>query len=583
MKKYGLFIGVDEYDDPGIPSLSCAARDAREMASSFKHKLGFVTEVLTHDELKRGRRPFAELRRIGRELGPGDIFVFFFAGHGKTAGDKEQTTDQLFLLPDASGRALERGITAGDGLLSYRALRAETDDWVGVQRAFILDACRMPLRSEEAHTRDGNNLARFQGEVVYRDATPNNSTSKQGESPFVILNSCQDEQRAEELEHYPGGHGLFSASILETLEQYAHIRKPVILDDSFTAALTDRMRQLARQYGNRETTQSPLRVGAELRLFGIDDMRDKQVAALLVDFDRQIAAGQLDRPVGDNCHDTLSQLATRAYDRDAQQALSIRLQTALDQREQESKRQRDQQRIEAARRLGNAAAYVNYLAACELCEHKAEADAAIDAEKAANETRQQQSSAQREKENAAREADAVKRHDAERDAAEKQRQEAERKIREAERADIRKADEDAWRRATNLDTEASYAAYLGQHSNGSFRTRAEERHGQKRAERLEQEMRDSELRMAEEAAISKQRQELADEYQNRKELDLKEPEQNKKDEQDKQQQEQQQQQGISKDDAQRLLNALANDEKNVQEKVKLAKAAKAKVKTVKNW
>jgi tetratricopeptide (TPR) repeat protein len=59
--------------------------------------------------------------------------------------------------------------------------------------------------------------------------------------------------------------------------------------------------------------------------------------------------------------------------------------------------------------------------------------------------------------------------------------------------------------------------------------------------------------------------------------------QNNKDEQDKKQQEQQQQQGMSKDDAQRLLNALANDEKNVQEKVKLAKAAKAKVKTVKNW
>ncbi len=57
-----------------------------------------------------------------------------------------------------------------------------------------------------------------------------------------------------------------------------------------------------------------------------------------------------------------------------------------------------------------------------------------------------------------------------------------------------------------------------------------------------------------------------------------------KSDQDKQQQKQQeQQQGMSKDDAQRLLNALANDEKNVQEKVKLAKAAKEKVKTVKNW
>jgi len=59
--------------------------------------------------------------------------------------------------------------------------------------------------------------------------------------------------------------------------------------------------------------------------------------------------------------------------------------------------------------------------------------------------------------------------------------------------------------------------------------------------------------------------------------------QNDQDNKNDQNKQQQQQQGISKDDAQRLLNALANDEKNVQEKVKLAKASKAKVKTVKNW
>jgi len=64
----------------------------------------------------------------------------------------------------------------------------------------------------------------------------------------------------------------------------------------------------------------------------------------------------------------------------------------------------------------------------------------------------------------------------------------------------------------------------------------------------------------------------------------------KKDEQDQDEeqkqdnsQNQQQQQGISKEDAERLLNAIANDEKNVQEKVKLAKAAKSKVRTLKNW
>lgn len=56
-----------------------------------------------------------------------------------------------------------------------------------------------------------------------------------------------------------------------------------------------------------------------------------------------------------------------------------------------------------------------------------------------------------------------------------------------------------------------------------------------------------------------------------------------KDNQDQKQQQQPQKQEISKDDAQRLLNSLANDEKNVQEKVKLAKANKSKVRTVKNW
>ena len=61
--------------------------------------------------------------------------------------------------------------------------------------------------------------------------------------------------------------------------------------------------------------------------------------------------------------------------------------------------------------------------------------------------------------------------------------------------------------------------------------------------------------------------------------------QNKPNDQNKDQNQQQQSQNqqISKEDAQRLLNSLATDEKNVQEKVKLAKAAKTKVRTEKNW
>jgi Ca-activated chloride channel family protein len=79
----------------------------------------------------------------------------------------------------------------------------------------------------------------------------------------------------------------------------------------------------------------------------------------------------------------------------------------------------------------------------------------------------------------------------------------------------------------------------------------------------------------------KENQEKQDSDQNKQKEDQKN--QDQKQDQQKKPQEQQQQQTISKEDAQRLLNSLANDEKNVQEKVKLAKASRERKLTVKNW
>jgi tetratricopeptide (TPR) repeat protein len=89
-----------------------------------------------------------------------------------------------------------------------------------------------------------------------------------------------------------------------------------------------------------------------------------------------------------------------------------------------------------------------------------------------------------------------------------------------------------------------------------------------------------------------QQQQNKDNQDQKKDQDKQEDKNKDQDQQDQQQQDQQkqdenkqqqQQQEMSKEDAERLLNAIANDEKNVQEKVKLAKAAKARVKTLKNW
>ena len=71
--------------------------------------------------------------------------------------------------------------------------------------------------------------------------------------------------------------------------------------------------------------------------------------------------------------------------------------------------------------------------------------------------------------------------------------------------------------------------------------------------------------------------------QDQQQQDNEKDQQNKNEDQQQQQQQQAQEQQISKEDAERILNALANDEKDVQEKVKLAKARQEKVKTLRNW
>ena len=74
---------------------------------------------------------------------------------------------------------------------------------------------------------------------------------------------------------------------------------------------------------------------------------------------------------------------------------------------------------------------------------------------------------------------------------------------------------------------------------------------------------------------NKDKQEQNKEEQNQQEKDKQEQKKNEK--------QQQQPQKISKEDANRLLNALANDEKKIQEKVKKEKAKMQKVKTEKDW
>lgn len=78
-----------------------------------------------------------------------------------------------------------------------------------------------------------------------------------------------------------------------------------------------------------------------------------------------------------------------------------------------------------------------------------------------------------------------------------------------------------------------------------------------------------------------QDQDKKDEQQDKQDQD--QQKQDQQEQQQDQQEQQQQEQKISKEDAMRILEALQNDEKEVQEKVQKQKAKPVKVKTEKDW
>jgi len=88
------------------------------------------------------------------------------------------------------------------------------------------------------------------------------------------------------------------------------------------------------------------------------------------------------------------------------------------------------------------------------------------------------------------------------------------------------------------------------------------------------------LRQQQQQEQQQQQQDQNNDKKEEQDQDKKNDDQNKDEQQDE---EQGNQQKISKEDAERVLNSLANEEKKVQEKVKLAKAKESRVRSVKNW
>lgn len=229
MKRRALFVGICDYGETGVPSLPWTANDARELSQFFEKRLGYKSQWridVSAEELKRC------LADCTRDLCQGDLFLFYFAGHGN---EKSLACYKGELFP----------------LAELKKLIDRDFDTV-----LISDSCR---------TSDDDNFAHGIRDLKFMSGA-NNSTwmnsvfSADGNGARAIIYACEEGRSAiDDGEH---GHGLFTQAFLTELKTLLWHRGKVYVDGHLGNRITERMdvalQTLLQQRGNECVSEEDL-------------------------------------------------------------------------------------------------------------------------------------------------------------------------------------------------------------------------------------------------------------------------------------------------------------------------------------
>ena len=236
MKKRAVFVGVNKYDDPQIRNLRFSRQDAHSLCELFAD-VGYESTCLldpARDEV------VAAVKKATSGLTSGDVFLFYFAGHGFAYGGCD-----LLFCRESSYKLLKGNGDTGLKLDSIRLLTEGDGVTAPFDRLFILDACRSDFlagtRGEEIRTRDLS-----PAKVMVR------SESKRG--VFAVMHSCSAGQCALEVDS--AAHGLFTCALLAVIKLAHRAGSRIAFDDTFGDEVAKKMAAIARE-ANLLAEQTP--------------------------------------------------------------------------------------------------------------------------------------------------------------------------------------------------------------------------------------------------------------------------------------------------------------------------------------
>lgn len=209
-RRWALVIGMDKYDSPDILPLRCAVADATVLASTLREVAGFDEDhvLLLTSAAEGSRRPTKAnviywLDYLAGEVRPGDLFVFYFAGHGITYQGRG-----YLMTVDADQRTPQ---TIKASCLSVEEIQAALKRIPAGQVLLLIDACRSQADRGSRGTDAETALTEALADGLVVPAAQDNVTA--------TMFACDKGQRSHEWEER--GHGFFTYYLAEGLRGQA--------------------------------------------------------------------------------------------------------------------------------------------------------------------------------------------------------------------------------------------------------------------------------------------------------------------------------------------------------------------------
>jgi uncharacterized caspase-like protein len=206
-------IGINEYRHPAIRDLSCARSDAEVLATLFETQIDpserTVRRLFDQEATKRNIL-IAVGEELPRVVGPGDVVIIYFAGHGtpETNGPPDDASRYL-VAHDTDHEAVY-----ADGIDMERELARWCERLSGPAVVLILlDACFSGRAG--GRTFEGPHLRRARSAL--RSSVPISLKDLDLGEGRVMIGACADDQVARESPDL--GHGIFTHFLLRALKQ----------------------------------------------------------------------------------------------------------------------------------------------------------------------------------------------------------------------------------------------------------------------------------------------------------------------------------------------------------------------------